>query len=193
MCKDLWDLRIRNFVGLTPAPVVGGGGKKKMAGAAGGVDKKKPGSSSSQKSQQSGSDTEMVMYSSQGENSSADERVRSSNTATSAVGNSKKSGRVRNWATENWALPGAIDTLALLYLGCLLRQDPVRIGDIYRWAKAGELPYLSAVSSFLSIICLTDAVPYLINNVTNPIASLSVTSPPRNCWNDYQPGVTNLS
>ncbi|KAH6856757.1 hypothetical protein B0I37DRAFT_426180 [Chaetomium sp. MPI-CAGE-AT-0009] len=50
-----------------------------------------------------------------------------------------------SWAGEVWVLPRAMDTLALVYLGCVLRQEPVRIGDVFRWARNGQMPFLSAI------------------------------------------------
>ena len=55
----------------------------------------------------------------------------------------------RSWKGEVWPLPGAVDTLALVYLGCVLRQEPVRIGDVFRWARNGQMPFLAAVSIVL--------------------------------------------
>ena len=52
-----------------------------------------------------------------------------------------------SWAGEVWALPGVMDTLALVYLGCVLRQEPVRIGDVFRWARNGQMPFLAAVGA----------------------------------------------
>jgi hypothetical protein len=43
-----------------------------------------------------------------------------------------------------------MDTLALVYLGCVLRQEPVRIADLFRWAKNNQIPFLGAVSSTMS-------------------------------------------
>ncbi|KAK4100825.1 hypothetical protein N658DRAFT_450300 [Parathielavia hyrcaniae] len=51
----------------------------------------------------------------------------------------------RSWKGEVWALPGLMDTLGLVYLGCVLRQEPVRIGDLFRWARNGQIPFLGAI------------------------------------------------
>ncbi|AEO67016.1 uncharacterized protein THITE_2115709 [Thermothielavioides terrestris NRRL 8126] len=51
----------------------------------------------------------------------------------------------KSWAGEIWPLPGVMDTLALVYLGCVLRQEPVRIGDVFRWAKNNQIPFLGAI------------------------------------------------
>lgn len=90
---------------------------------------------------QSGSDSEMVMYSSQAEttDTSADESVMRNQ-------RKKRSSRVKDWESELWDLPGPMEVLALIYMGCLLKQEPVRVGDIYRWAKNNQLPFLGVVS-----------------------------------------------
>lgn len=59
----------------------------------------------------------------------------------------------RSWKGEVWPLPGVVDTLALVYLGCVLRQEPVRIGDVFRWARNGQMPFLAAVSVVLGVLC----------------------------------------
>ncbi|KAK0619877.1 hypothetical protein B0T14DRAFT_520089 [Immersiella caudata] len=33
----------------------------------------------------------------------------------------------------------------MVYLGCLLRQEPIRVGDIWRWARSGQMPFLGAI------------------------------------------------
>ncbi|KAL2132789.1 hypothetical protein VTI74DRAFT_3383 [Chaetomium olivicolor] len=38
-----------------------------------------------------------------------------------------------------------MDTLALVYLACVLRQEPVRLGDVFRWARNGQIPFLAAI------------------------------------------------
>lgn len=80
----------------------------------------------------------LVMFSSQ----QADESQTSADEEIS-LGWTRKG---RSWSGEIWPLPGAMDTLALVYLGCVLRQEPVRIGDVFRWAKNNQIPFLSAVS-----------------------------------------------
>jgi RNA polymerase I-specific transcription initiation factor RRN7 len=47
-----------------------------------------------------------------------------------------------------------IDTLGLVYLGCVLRQEPVRIGDVFRWARDGHMPFLGAVSAKLGWVIM---------------------------------------
>ncbi|KAI0549725.1 hypothetical protein F4679DRAFT_249141 [Xylaria curta] len=51
------------------------------------------------------------------------------------------------WASDarrRWKLPKLIDTLALCYLGCLVRRLPVSIGDFCSWVQKGDLEYLAA-------------------------------------------------
>ncbi|KAI3317452.1 hypothetical protein HD806DRAFT_369993 [Xylariaceae sp. AK1471] len=47
-------------------------------------------------------------------------------------------------ARRRWKLPKLIDTLALCYLGCLVRRLPVTTGDIHSWVQKGELDFLAA-------------------------------------------------
>ncbi|KAI0520789.1 hypothetical protein F5B22DRAFT_598378 [Xylaria bambusicola] len=49
-------------------------------------------------------------------------------------------------ARKRWPLPQLIDTLALCYLGCLVRQLPVSTADFYIWAQKGDLEFLSALN-----------------------------------------------
>ncbi|KAK4193922.1 putative ribosomal protein [Podospora australis] len=51
----------------------------------------------------------------------------------------------QSWSTEVWALPGMMDTLGLVYLGLVMRQEPVRVGDVWRWARDGQIPFLAAI------------------------------------------------
>ncbi|PSS02114.1 hypothetical protein BD289DRAFT_422602 [Coniella lustricola] len=56
--------------------------------------------------------------------------------------------RARSWTSEpgqEWNLPGLLHCLALCYLGCLSLNLPVRIGQIYGWAKNDQLPFLEAI------------------------------------------------
>ena len=159
ICRDLWVLRIRKFIGLKSvskrASLLDKGKGVEHDGVAG----------SSQYGagalSQSGSDSEMVMYSSQAEttDTSADESVKSRKTNRS---------RVKDWESELWELPGPMEVLALIYMGCLLKQEPVRVGDIYRWAKNNQLPFLGVVSLFMCVSGLTgnsitDDIPFRSN------------------------------
>lgn len=118
--RGLWELRTRGFVGL---------------GMVEGKGKGKQGASQSHGTQGGSSEAGLVMYSSQTEGASTDDE---------REGRSGRRGK-RSWEGENWALPSVMDGLGLVYLGCLLRQEPVRIGDIFRWAKSGQMPFLGAV------------------------------------------------
>jgi len=117
--RDLWDLRVRNFAGLTPAR-----GRSKGGGSV----KSEPLSSS---------DGEIALFSSQSE----PEPSSDDSTATLYT-------KAKRWMTDEGdlrAMPTLIDTLALTYLGCVTVRQPVRIGDLYRWAKRNKLPYRGAV------------------------------------------------
>lgn len=48
-------------------------------------------------------------------------------------------------AGRRWRLPKLVDTLALCYLGCLVRRLPATMADFCGWAQKGELDYLAAV------------------------------------------------
>ncbi|KAK0714626.1 hypothetical protein B0H67DRAFT_578623 [Lasiosphaeris hirsuta] len=125
VCRNLWDLRIRGFVGLTPA-------KTKGKGKAGvGMPPRS----------QSGPDAGLVMFSSQ----AAAQILPEDDAKTRAL--KKRRWKTKTWQGEYWSLPGPMDILALVYLGCLLRQEPLMIGDIYRWAKTNQIPYLGALES----------------------------------------------
>ena len=124
--RDLWDLRVRGF-----------GGLRALAD-----EKKGKGSerSRSVKSEPvSGSDSEMF-FSSQGDGdvSSGED-----------VGVPVRGSRVKSWAVregQKWPMPSLLDTLALCYVGCLAMRLPVRIGDLFRWARSGRLLFVRAVS-----------------------------------------------
>ncbi|KAI0021256.1 hypothetical protein F4780DRAFT_295605 [Xylariomycetidae sp. FL0641] len=47
-------------------------------------------------------------------------------------------------AARRWKLPKLVDTLALCYLGCLVRRLPVRVAEFHRWAQKGDIAYLAA-------------------------------------------------
>lgn len=129
VCRDLWYLRVRGFPGLARD---GKGRRKGNGDDAGG--RRPPGNGTS--NSEGGA---LEMFSSQSpaaEESQGSERE-------SGVDGTRKS---RSWAREIWPLPGAMDTLGLIYLGCLLRQEPVRIGDVFRWARGNQIPFLGAVS-----------------------------------------------
>lgn len=140
VCRGLWDLRIRRFIGLNPS--ASSDGKKR-------VDRGE-GRKNANLSRASENET---VYSSQGETpkteqaTTEEEDDEDDDDEYGYPIHRKRVGRVKVWSREDWDLPGAMDTLAVLYLGCLLRREAVRIGDIFRWAKDGQLPFLGAVSS----------------------------------------------
>ncbi|KAI0100841.1 hypothetical protein GGR51DRAFT_340031 [Nemania sp. FL0031] len=49
-------------------------------------------------------------------------------------------------ARRRWKVPRLIDTLALCYLGCLVRRLPVTTGDFCNWAQKGDLEFLAALN-----------------------------------------------
>lgn len=84
--------------------------------------------------------------------SSQSESVRSSDLEFSTT-------TMTSWAPDarrRWKMPRLIDTLALCYLGCLVRRLPVMTSDFHRWAQKGDLEYLAAVwflTSTLIALC----------------------------------------
>lgn len=114
--RDLWDLRIRNFAGLKKAPA---------------ADETEP-----ESALDSGTDGEL--FSSQAGSESDASTVTTKTTAS----------RAKSWTSEpgqDWNLPGLFHCLALCYLGCLSLSLPVRVGQIYNWAKSNQLPFLGAL------------------------------------------------
>ncbi|KAL2200398.1 putative ribosomal protein [Corynascus similis CBS 632.67] len=114
--RDLWLLRVRAFPGL------------------------KKGRQKGKDEVQTGEGGSLVMFSSQAEGHGSEGEEEG---GEEGFGWTRKK---KSWAGEIWALPGALDTLALVYLGCLLRQEPVRLGDMFRWARNGQIPFLGALS-----------------------------------------------
>lgn len=119
--RDLWDLRIRNFAGLRSA-----------------AD-----STDGESGHESGADSGTELFSSQA-GSESDASTATTRTTAS---------RGRSWTSEpgqNWDLPGLSHCLALCYLGCLTLSLPVRVGQIYNWAKDDRLLFLSAFDALPS-------------------------------------------
>lgn len=113
--RDLWDLRIRNFSGLRRA-----------------ADETDVESALS-----SGVDSGTELFSSQA-GSESDASTATTRTTVS---------RGRSWTSEpghDWNLPGLFHCLALCYLGCLSLSLPVRVGQVYNWAKNDRLLFLGA-------------------------------------------------
>lgn len=114
--RDLWDLRIRNLDGLTSAAA------DETEGESG---------------HESGASSGTELFSSQA-GSESDASTATTRTTAS---------RGTSWTSEpgqNWNLPGLSHTLALCYLGCLTLRLPVRVGQVYNWAKDDRLLYLGA-------------------------------------------------
>ncbi|KAK4236632.1 hypothetical protein C8A03DRAFT_45397 [Achaetomium macrosporum] len=135
VCRDLWYLRVRDFPGLARGAKDGkgrGGGKRTCNGDGGDREMGEG------EGQGHGSGGGLMMFSSQ----SQPEETSQSEAEESVPGWTRKS---RSWAGEIWPLPGAMDTLALVYLACVLRQEPVRIADVFRWAKNNQIPFLGAI------------------------------------------------
>ncbi|KAL1835907.1 hypothetical protein VTJ49DRAFT_5898 [Mycothermus thermophilus] len=126
VCRDLWRLRVRQFPGIArdrdrrDKDKDGDGGEKKGKGTAA-----------------------LVMFSSQAE------AAKKEGSGEEDAGDASETGawtrKSKSWSGEVWALPSALDTLALVYLGCVMRQEPVRIGDVWRWARNGLMPFLAAI------------------------------------------------
>ncbi|KAK4156227.1 hypothetical protein C8A00DRAFT_30925 [Chaetomidium leptoderma] len=133
VCRDLWLLRVRAFPGLERGGKDGGG----LEGGGG----RDGGGGGSSGGGSGGGGEGLEMFSSQVkvEERDGDEKVEE---GTEGVGGARKS---KSWAGEVWSLPGPMDTLALVYLGCVLRQEPVRIGDVFRWARNNQMPFLAAI------------------------------------------------
>lgn len=116
--RDLFDLRIRNFAGLKAK---GDEGTEPESGA------------------DSGTDAEL--FSSQAGSESETSSAATTRTSVS---------RGRSWTSEpgqDWKLPGLIHSLALCYLGCLSLSLPVRVGNIYEWARNDQLLFFGAFYS----------------------------------------------
>lgn len=122
--RDLWMLRTRNIAGL-----------KSVSEA----EQDDGAQSGGERSETDGS--EMRMFSSGGESDGG--RTDRSGSGT------RVSGRSRSWTSEigtKRSLPRLNDTLGLCYLGCLLMRLPVRIGDLFGWAKNNQIIYLDAIN-----------------------------------------------
>lgn len=117
MVRDLWDLRIRNFAGLKRTPAAD--------------------ETEAESAFDSGTDGEL--FSSQA-GSESDASTATTRTTAS---------RAKSWTSEpgqDWSLPGLFHCLAICYLGCLSLSLPVRIGQIYNWAKTDQFPFLGALN-----------------------------------------------
>lgn len=55
----------------------------------------------------------------------------------------------RSWtpgARRRWKLPKLVDTLALCYVGCLVRRLPISTADFHAWAQKGDIEFLTALN-----------------------------------------------
>ncbi|OTB00061.1 hypothetical protein M426DRAFT_324563 [Hypoxylon sp. CI-4A] len=115
--RALWSLRVRNL----PLRESGNGSRRRNA--------------------ESNEDTEgwassAGLFSSQSEMSGVESSDVDFSDATTA-----------NWAPDpsrRWKLPKLVDTLALCYLGCLVRRLPITTADFCNWAQKGDIEYLAA-------------------------------------------------
>ncbi|KAK4204110.1 putative ribosomal protein [Triangularia verruculosa] len=125
--RDLWVLRVGGFKGIEK--------KRGEEGGEGGRKKKRRRSSSGTVQGEEEEEGGLVMFSSQTEQVEGDKE-----------GEKGEKKRRHDWKTEIWDLPGTMDTLGMVYLGCVMRGEPVRIGDVWTWARNGWIPFLSAIS-----------------------------------------------
>lgn len=152
--RDLWDLRIRYFHGLTVTALAADDPRNR-----GSRSRSRSRRHSRSRSQSratsgttSGSESDgRTVYSSQPETSDVEGGGYTS--GGSRISQRKaKSRSARRWQSgpdERWNVPAVIETLAICYLGGVLLQLPYRIGDFYRWAKNDQMPFLEAVSPVL--------------------------------------------
>ncbi|KAF3767697.1 hypothetical protein M406DRAFT_254939 [Cryphonectria parasitica EP155] len=78
----------------------------------------------------------------------------------STVSTRTTASRARSWTSEagqDWNMPGLFHCLALCYLGCLSLSLPVRVGQIYEWARSDQLPFLGAFDALPKE--MTDRLP----------------------------------
>ncbi|KAI1660783.1 hypothetical protein F4813DRAFT_348304 [Daldinia decipiens] len=118
--RALWALRVRNL----PLMESGGGTRKRK----GDVGEESDGYASSAQ-----------LFSSQSEGTGAESSAFDLSDATTAT-----------WAPDagrRWKLPKLVDTLALCYLGCLVRRLPATTADFCGWAQRGELDFLAAFNN----------------------------------------------
>ncbi|KAI2781132.1 hypothetical protein F4815DRAFT_492891 [Daldinia loculata] len=118
--RALWALRVRNL----PLMESGGGTRRRK----GDVSEESDGYASS-----------APLFSSQSEGTGAESSAFDLSDATTAT-----------WAPNagrRWKLPKLVDTLALCYLGCLVRRLPATTADLCGWAQKGELDFLAAFNN----------------------------------------------
>ncbi|KAL2259704.1 hypothetical protein VTK26DRAFT_6517 [Humicola hyalothermophila] len=156
VCRDLWLLRVRDFPGLARVDEAKHGwlegidGKGRRSGRVSSVGAGVGGGGGQGVSDSEGSGgrsdgTRAVMFSSQGPAAARSDGTQTSGDESGGVDGVGGRRKSRSWAGEIWPLPGVLDTLGLVYLGCVLRQEPVRIGDVFRWARNNQMPFLGAI------------------------------------------------
>ncbi|OTB13211.1 hypothetical protein K445DRAFT_320386 [Daldinia sp. EC12] len=118
--RALWALRVRNL----PLRESGEGTRKRK----GDISEESDGYASS-----------AALFSSQSEGTGAESSALDLSDATTAT-----------WAPDarrRWKLPKLMDSLALCYLGCLVRRLPATTADFCGWAQRGELDFLAAFNN----------------------------------------------
>ncbi|OTA97262.1 hypothetical protein M434DRAFT_65820 [Hypoxylon sp. CO27-5] len=113
--RALWALRVRNL------PLRESGEGRRRRRGDGGED-------------EDGYASSAALFSSQSEGESSGPDLSDATTATWAPDSSRR-----------WKLPKLVDTLALCYLGCLVRRLPATTADFCGWAQRGEIDFLAAL------------------------------------------------
>lgn len=141
--RDLWDLRIRYFHGLTVMALADDDPRSQSRSLS-----RSRSQSRATNGTNSGSESDgRTAYSSQRDASDTEGGYTSGGSRISQ--RRARSRSARKWQSgpdERWNVPSVIETLAICYLGGILLQLPYRIGDFYRWAKNDQIPFLDAVS-----------------------------------------------
>ncbi|KJR80078.1 RNA polymerase 1 specific transcription initiation factor [Sporothrix schenckii 1099-18] len=149
--RDLWDLRIRYFHGLTVTALAD-------------ADPRNHGSRSLSRSRsrsqsratngtQSGSESDgRTAYSSQQASDTEGGYTSGGSRLSQRRARSRSARKWQSGPDERWNVPGVIETLAICYLGGVLLQLPFRIGDFYRWARNDKIPFLDATKHIPKIM-----------------------------------------
>ncbi|KAI1470463.1 uncharacterized protein F4812DRAFT_417691 [Daldinia caldariorum] len=118
--RALWALRVRNL----PLRESGQGNRKRKGDAS---------------EESDGYASSAALFSSQSEGTGAESSDFDLSDTTTAT-----------WAPDarrRWKLPKLVDSLALCYLGCLVRRLPATTADFCGWAQRGELEFLAAFNN----------------------------------------------
>ncbi|KAI1386160.1 uncharacterized protein F4822DRAFT_306999 [Hypoxylon trugodes] len=127
--RALWALRVRNL------PLRGSEGVEDGRG------RRRRGESAAESEDGYASSASAVMVSSQSEMSGAGSSLEPDFSDATK-------GTTATWAPDagrRWKLPKLVDSLALCYLGCLVRRLPATTADFCGWAQRGEIDYLAAL------------------------------------------------